>query len=378
MINKVQASYRKRLSYLSPFMITSLFIFTFILISCEKEITVDLPKVEEKIVIEGLIEQGEYPHVYITRSASYFAPVDTNTLTNSIVINARVIVWYQDGNNIIEDSLEQILDPYHLPFTVYQGSKIKGEVGKTYHLKVIVNENEYTRSTTIPKPVPLDSVRFKITDKLVINDTVNRNLFNMGTNHPFNIISNFHLNTSREYHESTRSLHSLSKDILYIDTLDVGLLWLYFTDPDTLGNYYRIYSKTLSKDRAFVHPYSSIWDDKLINGIEMENVIIRGWDPALGEEDSLESEKPVSRWMFIEGEKVIIKMVAMDIKHYDFWYSVEQPMATDGNPFATPISIRSNIEGGALGVWGGYGVYMDTITITNSITLPSQYLITTL
>ena len=38
-------------------------------------------------------------------------------------------------------------------------------------------------------------------------------------------------------------------------------------------------------------------------------------------------------------------------------------MSSDGNPFASPTSVVTNIEGGALGIWGGYAVFLDTIQI---------------
>jgi hypothetical protein len=40
---------------------------------------------------------------------------------------------------------------------------------------------------------------------------------------------------------------------------------------------------------------------------------------------------------------------------------------TDGNPFASPITIRSNIQGGAIGVWGGYGASIDTLKIPKHV-----------
>src|SRR5688572_23112344 len=45
-----------------------------LLASCEKEITVDLPITDPKVVVEGTIETGEPPFVLLTRTQSYFAP----------------------------------------------------------------------------------------------------------------------------------------------------------------------------------------------------------------------------------------------------------------------------------------------------------------
>ena len=47
--------------------------------ACEKEITVDLPKTEQKLVVEGTIEPGQPPIVLLTRTESYFDPLDASS-----------------------------------------------------------------------------------------------------------------------------------------------------------------------------------------------------------------------------------------------------------------------------------------------------------
>lgn len=290
-----------------------LIIFVLLLFSCEKEVTLDLPQTEDKIVIEGAIEQGQFPYVIITRNSSYFEPVDTNTIVDMLVTTA--IVTVTDGEKT--DSLTLSLNPFVLPYIMYMGHTIKGEVGKTYTLNVKVENKTYSAKAYIPPPVPLDSIRFKYVDQ--------------------------------------------PED-------SIGLVWIYFQDPDTLGNFYRGYTKTLNKDKTFVHPYSSVSDDLFANGRQISYALNRGWDPAQGEA-YFDDEGTYPWWSYILGETVVVKFCTLDATHYDFWYSVEQQMATDGNPFASPTSIRTNIEGGAIGIWGGYGVYLDTIKIENNIIL---------
>ena len=48
------------------------------------------------------------------------------------------------------------------------------------------------------------------------------------------------------------------------------------------------------------------------------------------------------------------------IAEYEFFESFANNVTTDGDVFSTPANIRSNIEGG-LGIWVGYGVYLDTV-----------------
>lgn len=279
---------------------------------CEKEITLDLPEPEDKIVVEGAIEQGQYPYVVITRNTGYFEPVDSAAIMDLVVTDAVITV--SDGN--ITDTLQPVIDLFHLPFLKYQGSKIIGESGKTYSLMIQAEGEIYTAQTTIPNPVQLDSIKPKFEETAANGDS------------------------------------------LYI-------LWFYFKDPDSLGNYYRIFSKTIGKDFIFVRPFGSVADDKIINGKPVEFSIYRGRDPLRDSEydDEGLDENGIPRWAYLKGESVIMKFTTIDYIHYDFWYSIEQQMMTDANPFASPVSARTNISGDALGIWGGYGVFLDTVKI---------------
>jgi len=280
---------------------------TLLWFSCEKEITIDIPQPETKIVIEGAIEEGQYPWVFISKNSPYFEPVDSAVIANLLVWDAKVTVT----NGIITDSLHISLDPYSFPYIKYIGSTIIGEVGKTYQLKVEANGKTYTASTSILPAVHLDSLKFK--------PDINQ------------------------------------------DTL--GYIWIYLVDPDTLGNYYRVFTKIIGRDHVFLHPYPSVIDDKFFNGQFSEYSLDNGRNPLEDNlyDDNGKDSAGVPRWYFRRGQTVVVKLCAIDAFHYDFWYSIEQQFITDGNPFASPISARTNINGGALGVWGGYGIFLDTI-----------------
>lgn len=294
----------KKYSLIVIIIITTLFIG-----SCEKEIIIDIPQPETKIVIEGAIEEGQFPWVFVTKNSPFFEPVDSTVISNLIVWDAKITVT--DG--VITDSLHIFLDPYNFPFIKYVGSTIKGEVGKTYHLKVEAGGNVYTASTTIYPAIHLDSLKFK-----------------------------------PDFNEDS-----------------LGFVWIYLVDPDTLGNYYRVFTKRLGRDSVYLHPYPSVIDDRFFNGQFSEYSLESGRNPL---EDNLYDDdgkdaSGVPRWYFRKGQTVVVKLCAIDAFHYDFWYSIEQQFITDGNPFASPVSARTNINGGALGVWGGYGVFLDTIHI---------------
>lgn len=283
--------------------------FSIILVACEKEITVDMPIPENKIVVEAAIEEGQYAWAFISKTAAYFAPVDSAIIMNMIVKNAVVVV--SDGTE--QDTMHLSLDPYTFPYLKYVGSRIIGQAGKQYWITITVDGKTYRAKTTIPHAVALDSLKFKPDNNQ--------------------------------------------------DTL--GFIWLYLKDPDTLGNYYRAFTKILGKDSVFLHPYPSVSDDRFFNGQKAEYQLFRGRNPL--EDNNYNPQgldsAGVARWYFRAGETVIVKITQIDNQHYRFWYSMEQQFMTDGNPFATPTSLKTNIEGGAIGVWGGYGVFIDTLKI---------------
>lgn len=108
--------------------------------------------------MEGVIEQGKHPYVLLTRSSPYFAPIEDFT-NNLFVTDATVIV--SDG--ILTDTMEGGLSfDIYTPNPVFADTDlITGEVGRTYFLTVIADGKTFTASTTIPQPIPLDSLWFK-------------------------------------------------------------------------------------------------------------------------------------------------------------------------------------------------------------------------
>ena len=293
------------------FIILSFLLFTW---GCEKEITVNLPEYKSKLVIEGSIETGTYAEVKLSKSIPYFEPIDTNAVNNILIGGDEATVIVSDNNQT--DTLTYF---NHGGFKIFKGTKIIGEAGKTYYLKVIYNGKTYTATTTIPYAVPIDSIKF--------------------------------------YPDPRHD----------IDTL--GFLWIYAKDPDTLGNNYRILSKTLGKDFIFVHPDMSVDEDKFYNGQTMEFSIYRGRN--IMQQDLYDEEGRDSlgiKWYyFVMGETVVVKFCSLDRKSFMFWHTAEQQQASNGNPFASPVTPYTNINGGALGIWGGYGVYLDTVHITPDI-----------
>ena len=67
------------------------------------------------------------------------------------------------------------------------------------------------------------------------------------------------------------------------------------------------------------------------------------------------------RFMYERGDTVIIKMSKIDRDAYEYFEKKYMQLQTAGNPFASPTSIPSNFNNGALGVWAGFSPSFDTL-----------------
>ena len=90
-----------------------LFTLSIFLISCQEEITLDIPQAESKIVVEGAIEPGFPPYVILTKNQSYFDPININTLDDIAVGDANVKVWtYNEDGSKDSTILDLLPSPY--------------------------------------------------------------------------------------------------------------------------------------------------------------------------------------------------------------------------------------------------------------------------
>lgn len=286
--------------------------------SCEKDITLDLPDPTPYLVVHGHIEPDSFAYVSLSRNSPYFEAVDLATVAGLLVNNATVIV--SDG--LVQDTLLPAFYFQHYTLFNYRGNKIKGEYGKQYSLKIITPDFELEALTTIPMPVPLDSLW-------------------------------------------TRSRADLIREVgqLQPTTRDEELVSLYFrySDPPQPGNFVRAFTRRNS-ETLWSSAFSSIYADDLINGQSVDFVLQRGKEAYLFN-DSLTFEE---YGYFEKGDTIYTKWATIDRPHYTFWNTLSQSTGGSGNPFANPVVVATNIrgiKGKGLGIWGGYGTSLDTLIV---------------
>ncbi len=266
--------------------------------SCEKDISVDLPQAQQQYVVEGYVETGKAPYILLSKSTPYFAAFDSASLINYVVKGATVII--DDG--IVVDTLLEV-DPN--TGYLYLSTKLTGEVGKNYSLKIIIPDGTIlTAQTRIQEPLLLDSTWFKVQE---------------------------------------------NKDSL-------GFVWAHMTEPDTLGNCYRWFAQRLGKDNQFVAPSGSVFDDRFINGKSFDFAYNRGSVPNSQAVDDNNEEEG----FFKDGDTVIVKFCTITHDSYDFWRLAESQSSTNGSPFSSPASLPTNVQGG-LGIFEGYSPVFYTV-----------------
>ena len=281
------------------------------LLSCEKEVNFNLPTdVANKLVVEGSIEVGEHPIIYLSNSFGFNQ--NFNQELYSTLFAHGAIITVSEGNRsiqLIEDSIE-VEDTKFYFYTINQNDPLSqdfiGEFGKTYSLRIDYNKKTYESVTTIPYINPIDSIW---------SDTLKDDI------------------------EGKPELREL---------------FIKFTDPDSLGNAYKEYTKVNSN--PFMTAKYTVSNDAIFNGVEVKTSISNGYDKV----DTTDSD---SRAYFKVGDTVVLKWCAIDQNVFKFWRTLEFATGTVGNPFSTPIKATSNISNEALGVWAGYGTTFDTLII---------------
>lgn len=302
-----------------------------LLAACTKEVKIDIPGYEEKVVIDGRIETGMPPIVLISKTQDIYSPTTMEAFLNSFQSGAVVTV--SDGTNtvvldeICSDNLPPGTEPmaaalfgipeselanYHLCAYSTFNTAIWGQVGKTYSLKVELNGETFTSSTQIVNPTPLDSVYWKQ---------------DPGANDGY------------------------------------GYSWATLTDPPGFDAYMWEVKRInmvngAPKDPAFKATFSPVIDDEFFAGqtfdFYYENPFT--WND--------ETVADANKGYYKVGDSVVIKFSKIDQNSYEFLEKKYMQLGTAGNPFASPTAIPTNIQGGAIGLWAGYSPTFDTLYCT--------------
>jgi hypothetical protein len=284
--------------------------------SCQTEIDVKIPEYYNKIVVEGYIENGEYPVVSLYRSVPYFSTMTMSYLRDSIIIrDARVFIKPSNGveQELVMNKL-QYPDPSMSLFYAYSTTTLKGELNTSYTLKIEWNGKVYTSETSILDTFDLDSVYF---------------------------VPNF----GQTHIDSTANLR------------------IKMTDNGQGNNYYQFKVKIHCKDKGFpdrlwITTIPTAFDNTPFRGMSFNYEIIRGAPSTILMPEMTEKElHSYLRMNYRIGDTVYLKYARLDEAAYRFWMSANGELTFGQNPFMSPSPIISNILCNTgekcLGVWCG-------------------------
>ncbi len=131
-----------------------IYIFIIFMVGCYPDIDYIVRGYTEKIIVEGKIETGKRPEVYLSLNVPLWEKMDEASIRNKIIRDARVII----SNGIISDTLTSKVDTTKFPPYVYFSTEIYGEAGKTYDLTVEKGGYNIKSQTSIPLKFEIDSV----------------------------------------------------------------------------------------------------------------------------------------------------------------------------------------------------------------------------
>lgn len=304
--------------------------------SCTKNVDIKIPEQAQKLAVEANIETGQPPIVLLTKSQNFFGNIDLNNLGAYYVHDAKVTVTTEtdtialeefclDNLSLSPEQKRELLGSYGFDFSdsvplpniciysipdlfscVLSGNcSLVGEEEKSYGLHIEAEGAVYTANTTIPKSIGIDSLQVR-----------------------------------------ARPNHQLENDSMVA-------VFINLTVPATYGNFIRYWTKR-NQEPFYVPSTSSVWDDKLFSGLTLALPMERGYSRD-------KKIKPEDYTYFMKGDTVTLKWANIDSKTYDFYSTLENDGS--GSPFSNPIKVKTNIEGGAFGVWAGYASRYYTIIV---------------
>ena len=287
-----------------------------LLCACQREIDLNLPDYQSKLVIEGTIENGSPAMVMLSKSIPYFSEVNLGTLMNDVLVNgtqARVFVTSETGET---EELKWTLSPEAPYYMAFMGKNVIGKEQTRYTLRVEYDGKIYTAETYIPKTFDLDSIGFAQTME-VMADTM----------------------------ASIRVL---------------------MTDNPGEENYYAFSCKVSCpkmKDRLWVCSLPVAFDDLTFNGLQFNYEVSRaGYSVLLSGMLSEEDQENFKRVTFRPGDTVYVKHSQVDYHTYKYLTSAGSEAAMGSNPFVASTPPVTNFDSDeVLGHWSGYASKLDTL-----------------
>jgi len=302
--------------------------------ACEKEFNITVPAAEKKAVVEGYIENGLPPFLYLSSSLDIFSSLNLSSISNSYLHNAKVTV--SDGTRTM------LLKEYPV--------NLGGITVYIYTVNGLDFSGTAAASVNFPGLGPVGvTAAFNPDDIGKLNTT-------------YQLSIQLENETAPSITASTTIFYQQKIDSLWYekranqpasDTL--VRVYARLIEDGTQKNYYRYF--TSQNNGRFLPGLNSVYNDDFTNGSTYSVRVDRGVDKTLP--DSLLYKH---FGYFYKGDKVTVKVCQIDKGSFEFWQTLEYAKQNTGNPFASPTNVKGNINGG-YGIWSGYAAYYKTLSI---------------
>lgn len=296
-------------------------------ISCEDEITLNLPQPVPKLVVEGYIENDLPPYVLLSYNIPVGKGINLFELDQYFVKNAKVTVSNGSRTIVLKEYIPAQLKEKHPDLFV----EISKRVGFTPELFAFFPLSIYTIDSTSSDFLGVRGGMYNLLIELE-NDSILGSIIASATT---TIVPD---NVSFDSLWTTPHPDELNDTLVNLN----GLL----RDPPQLGNYYRYFTKVNSG--PWLINLNTVFDDILVNGKEFPIEIPKG----IAISDIFGDFDFQTFGFFNRGDTCFVRIALIDKAHYDFWRTAEEERNNLGSPFARGIKVKSNITGG-FGIWGG-------------------------
>ncbi len=293
-----------------------LFTGLLLLNGCEKEIDINIPEKDKKIVLNGLINTDSLFSVNVSKSLNILDVEDVKYLDNATVS------IYENGNFIEELN--------YISGGNYKSSFFVSSEGKTYKVKVDVPEMQSASAETF---IPEASISDLTIDTITtIYEEEFYSYKGLKCNIGFNDLSNeenyywFCITGKRAHYEWDSVNHE------EIITYEQGNIYFNSNDP--------VIESWVSGGYGF------IFSDKLFNGSNIDFNIY------------------LEKYMLYDLDTNVLHFNVNSISEDFYLYAAtyNSHMEAQNDPFTEPVQVYSNIENG-YGIFAGYSTVSDSITV---------------
>lgn len=345
-------------------------VVAFVVTACQKDVTLDLPQQDPKVVVEGWIETNTAPVVFLS---STFFPYGTYDLLEqyynlyssqpnavvSVTSNAGVPVTLKHDSlkNFPQELLHQIADNFGFQREILVALAALHGLPEDQQIALIVQQLQNLGIQVDPA----DFEEFNLSgfnrflEIEAYYDTSNAIVGQPLGSYQLEItLEDGSLVTSQTTIPILQPIDSLTYEVRN-DSMAQVLFNI--TVPENFDEFVR-FSNRRNLDPFYFPDYlfGSTADNGFYAGEgNVALPVLRGYSQF----DDVETN---NLGLFKLGDLVTVKWHNIDEATYNFWFSSEN----DGgdSPFSSPTRIQTNINGG-FGIWAGYGVSYTSIQLPN-------------